>query len=82
MSRRIANKMRRKLHIPSFFAITWSLWTKRNMMIFKNQDFDHGTIVCIIKWRIAIWSKAWKDSFSYSAGELVRNFKSIPVLFP
>ena len=51
-------------------------------MIFKNQEFDHGTIVSIIKWRIAMWSKAWKDSFSYSAEELVRNFKSIPVLFP
>ena len=81
MSRRFANKVRKKLHILSFFAITWSLWTKRNMMIFKNQEFDHGTMVSIIKWRIAMWSKAWKDNFPYSAEELVRNFKSIPVLF-
>jgi len=81
MSRRISNKLRRKIHILSFFAITWSLWTKRNMMIFKNQEFEHETLVSIIKWRIAMWSKAWKESFPYSAEELVRNFQAIPILF-
>ena len=81
MSRKITNKLRRKLHILTFFTITWSLWSKRNLMIFQNQEFEHEALVNIIKWRIAMWSKAWKESFPYSAEELARNFKDIPVLF-
>ena len=58
MARYTPNKIKKKLIIISFFAVTWSLWTKRNMMIFQNQEFDQATLYHTIKWRIAIWSKA------------------------
>ena len=82
MTRNNSNKMRKKLCILSFFATTWSLWTMRNMIVFQNQVFDHLTLCHTIKWRIALWAKAWKDSFPYSTEEIVRNFHYIPRLFP
>jgi len=82
MTRYHPNKLRKKLCILSFFATTWSLWTKRNMIVFQNEDFEHQTLCHIIKWRIALWSKAWKDTIPYSVEELVRNFHTIPRLFP
>jgi len=82
MARYTPNKIRKKLVIVSFFAVTWSLWNKRNMMIFQNQEFDQDTLYHTIKWRIAIWSKAWKDTNPYSTEESVRHFNSIPILFP
>jgi len=82
MARHSPNKLRKKLTTVSFFAVTWSLWHQRNMMIFQNQDFDQATLYHTIKWRIALWSKAWRDTNPYSTEELVRQFSSIPILFP
>ena len=43
-------------------------------MVFQNQRYDHQALCHTIKWRIALWSKAWKEDIHYSTEELVRNF--------
>ena len=82
MSRRFHNPIRKKLFIAAFFAVAWSLWTKRNKMIFEQQELDPLTLCHTIKWRIALWSKAWKEHIPYTTEELVRNFSGIHILFP
>jgi len=35
MTKGFHNPMRKKLYIAAFFAVSWSLWAKRNKMIFE-----------------------------------------------
>jgi len=81
MTRRTSNRVRKRFFILTFFATTWSIWNKRNMMVFHNQSYDHHSLCHTIKWRIGIWSKAWKEDIQYTTEELVRNFNCIPRLF-
>jgi len=81
MSRRFPNTLRKLIHILAFFAIAWSLWSTRNMVIFQNHTYDHSTLCHTIQWRIALWSKLWKENIPYSSEELVRHFTSFPLLF-
>jgi len=81
MTRRSRNLIRKRFIILAFFATTWSLWHMRNMMIFQGQIYDHQLICHTIKWRICIWSKAWKEDTHYTTEELTRNFNCIPRLF-
>ena len=82
MAKGFHNPVRKKLYIVAFFAVSWSLWTKRYKMIFEQQELDLSALCYMIRWRIAFWSKAWKEHTPYSTEELVRNFNSIPHLFP
>jgi len=82
MSRRVQNPVWKKFIIVGFFATTWSIWQKRNMMIFQEQTYDHQSLCQTIKWRMCLWSKTWKeDIHHYTTEELVRQFRSIPRLF-
>ena len=65
-----------------FFAISWSLWLMRNEMIFQQKELNVQVLCNLIRWRVAFWTKAWKDQIPYSVNELVRKFDVIPVLFP
>jgi len=82
MSKSFHNTIRKKLFILAFFAVAWSLWTKRNKIVFEQQELDIQALQLIIRWRIALWSKAWKDYIPYSAEQLAGNFSSIPMLSP
>jgi len=82
MAKGFHNPIRKKLYIAAFFAIAWSLWTIRNKMVFEDQDLDLSVLCHKIRWRIAHWSKAWKENIPYSTDALVRNFNSIPQIFP
>ena len=55
---------------------------KRNGVVFKQQDLDAETLYYAIKWRIGLWSKAWKEETPYSAADLARNFESLRIIFP
>ena len=81
-SRSIHNRWRKKLLLVSFFAVTWSLWNKRNLMVFQNHEFEHNTFCHTVRRRIALWSKEGKESMPYSTEDIVRHFNAIPVLFP
>ena len=82
MAKGFHNPVRKKLHIVAFFAVSWSLWTSRNKMIFEAQELDLSTLCHKIRWRIACWSKAWKEPIPYTTAELARNFNFISQLFP
>ena len=82
MSKSFHNTIRKKLFILAFFAVAWSLWTKRNKIVFEQQELDIQALQLIIRWRIALWSKAWKDYIPYFGEQLAGNFSSIPMLFP
>ena len=82
MCRRFPNTLKKKIHILAFFAIAWSLWSTRNKVVFQNYVYDHLTLYHTVQWRIALWSKLWKEKIPYSTEELVRHFSSFPLLFP
>jgi len=81
-SRSIHNKWRKKLILLAFFAVAWSLWNKRNLMVFQNHELEHNSFCHTVRWRIVIWSKEWKEKLPYSTEEIIRHFNDIPVLFP
>uniref|UniRef100_A0A7C9D861 Uncharacterized protein n=1 Tax=Opuntia streptacantha TaxID=393608 RepID=A0A7C9D861_OPUST len=74
------NKIQRKFWLTSFFAAAWSLWMGRNEIVFQQKMVEAEVLGYMIRWRIAMWSKAWKESLPYSVGELARNFASLPEL--
>jgi len=82
MSKRFHNIIQNKLFILAFFAVAWSLWTKRNKVVFEQQELDLHALQLTIKWRIAMWSKAWKEVIPYNAEQLAGNFSAIPILLP
>ena len=82
MAKDFQNPVRKKLHTVAFFAVSWSLWTTRNKRIFEAQELDLSTLSHTIRWRIAWWSKAWKEPVHYTTAELARNFNLISRLFP
>ena len=81
LAQRIKNKIRKKIWTTTLFAVSWSLWMKRNGVVFEQQDLDAETLYHTIKWRIGLWSKAWKDETQYSAADMARNFESLHILF-
>jgi len=78
---RIANKTRKKIWITSFFATIWSLWMQRNEVIFKQQQLDWQALYHTIKWRVAMWTRAWEEDMPCSVEMLAQNFHAIPRLF-
>ena len=66
----------------TFFTMTWSLWMLRNSAVFEQQPLHTDAVIGTIKWRIALWSKAWSEEVPYSAQELARNFTNLANLFP
>jgi len=58
MSWRSHNPIRKKLFMLAFFAVAWCLWTQRNKIVFEQQELDAKALQLIIRWRIAVWSKA------------------------
>ena len=82
VSKRVHNPMQKKLYIAAFFAVSWSLWTTRNKKVFDQCELNLEAVCHLVRWRIAFWSKAWKEHNPYSTEELVRNFHFIPQLFP
>jgi len=46
----------------------------RNEIVFQQKTVEAEVLGYMIRWRIAMWSKAWKESLPYSVGELARNF--------
>ena len=75
-----SNKTQRRFWITSFFAVAWSLWKRRNEIVFQQQSVEEDVLRYMIRWRIAMWSKAWKEPLPYAVAEIVRNFASIPEL--
>jgi len=78
----IQNRCRKKMLLVSFFTVTWSIWNKRNLMVFQNQEFEHHTFCHTVRWKVALWLKEGKESMPYSIEDIVRHFNDIPVLFP
>ena len=67
MSKTLPNRTHKKLFMLAFFATAWSLWLKRNKMIFEQQEMDVQALLHTIRWRIVWWSKAWKEKTQYNA---------------
>ena len=82
MAKRIYHKTRKRLWIVTFFAVSWSLWMKRNSVVFEQQELDAYALCKAIQWRITLWSKAWKDPTTYTSAEIVRHFGSLHILYP
>ena len=82
MNQRIPGRIRKKYWMLTFFAITWSLWMIRNSIAFEQQSLSMKSVICSIKWRISLWSKAWKEEIPYSAHELAKNFVNLASIFP
>ena len=80
MSKRFHNRNHKKLFILAFFAVAWSLWTKRNKVVFEQQELGIHTLELKIKWRIVWWTKAWKETSSYNTEKLFGNFRAIPMM--
>ena len=72
------NNIGRKLRGTTFFAVSWSLWKLRNGIIFQQKQTDQAMLCNSIKWRVALWSKGWKEALPYSVEEIVHNLASIP----
>ena len=82
MGRKWRNVVMKKLWCSTFFAVAWSLWLMRNEIIFQQKQLDVQVLCSLIRWRVALWTKAWKDQLPYSVNDLARKFDAIPVLFP
>ncbi|KAJ8445424.1 hypothetical protein Cgig2_031237 [Carnegiea gigantea] len=54
LAQRINNKIKKKIWTTTFFAVSWSLWMKRNGVVFEQQDLDAETLYHAIKWRIGL----------------------------
>jgi len=63
----------KKIWILSFFATAWNLWQARNELIFQHKEFNHVILIQDIKRKVAFWTKAWKETPSYTEEELARN---------
>ena len=81
MGRKWRNATYRKLWCTTFFAVAWSLWLVRNEIIFQHKELDMELLCNLIRWRVACWTKAWKEKLPYNCNELARKFDVIPVLF-
>jgi len=68
-------------HISTFFAVAWSLWMGRNEVVFQHKKVDALLLHYVIRWRVGMWSKGWKEPIPYSVEEFARNFASIPEIF-
>jgi len=73
-------KNMKRIWISTVFAVTWRLWMVRNEVIFQQKEMNITEICHSIKWRVAEWTKAWKDQLPYRVEELARNFSAIPTL--
>ena len=81
LSTRVRNPFWQKLWVSTFYAIAWSLWMKRNSMVFQQQAMDCAALCDSIRWRVAMRTKAWKEDVAHTAEELAWNFGFIPILF-
>uniref|UniRef100_A0A7C9CXT7 Reverse transcriptase zinc-binding domain-containing protein n=1 Tax=Opuntia streptacantha TaxID=393608 RepID=A0A7C9CXT7_OPUST len=81
MGRNWRNATFRKLWCTTFFAVAWSLWLARNEIIFQQKEMDLKMLCNLIRWRVAYWTKAWKEKLPYSCSDLARKFDIIPDLF-
>jgi len=77
MAKTFHSKIQKKMFILAFFATAWSIWQKRNKMVFEEQAMDIQELILSIRWRIAWWSKAWKETTQYNVEQLAGNFSSI-----
>jgi len=82
MSKTFYNRTRKKLFILAFFATAWSLWLKRNKVLFEQHEMDIQAVLHILRWRIAWRSKAWKEKAHYNADQLAANFRNISLMLP
>jgi len=50
-------------------------------VVFEQQPLDFEVMKHDIKWRVTLWSKAWKENISYAPKMLARNFSVLPFIF-
>jgi len=74
------SKSMKKIWISTVFAIPWRLWMERNEMIFHQKEWNLTEICHSVKWKVATWTKAWKEQIHYKVDDLARNFSSLHVL--
>lgn len=55
-----------------FFAVLWSLWLERNLIIFQRIDLDVEKLEDKIQTRVALWTKANYDLKNYSVDDFKR----------
>uniref|UniRef100_A0A7C8YG96 Reverse transcriptase zinc-binding domain-containing protein n=1 Tax=Opuntia streptacantha TaxID=393608 RepID=A0A7C8YG96_OPUST len=80
MSQYFHNRTHKKLFMLAFFAVVWSLWMKRNKIVFEQQELHINAMHLKIKWRIVWWAKAWKETRPYNAEQLIGNFQVLQML--
>uniref|UniRef100_A0A7C8ZEC0 Reverse transcriptase zinc-binding domain-containing protein n=1 Tax=Opuntia streptacantha TaxID=393608 RepID=A0A7C8ZEC0_OPUST len=74
-------KRLKNLWISTVFTVAWRLWMVRNEIIFQQKELSLVEVCHSIKWKVALWTKAWKQPVPYTVEDVARNFSSIPVLF-
>ena len=67
------NKFFQKIWNAAFQVIIWALWKERNSRVFNNTSNSIQEVQNLVLLRISWWSKGWKESFPYSANEVLRN---------
>uniref|UniRef100_A0A7C9DEV5 Uncharacterized protein n=1 Tax=Opuntia streptacantha TaxID=393608 RepID=A0A7C9DEV5_OPUST len=70
----------KKIWCSSFFAVAWSLWLMRNEVIFQQKQVDINGLCCLIRWRVTLWTKAWRVNLPYNVDEVARHSADIPVI--
>ena len=72
------SKCLKKLWISTVFAVTWRLWMVRNELIFQQKELNFAEVCHSIRWKVAEWTRAWKDQLPYKVEDLARNFSALP----
>ena len=63
--------------IAIFYAVTWTIWTARNDVVFNNKVWEVEEIIELSKTRMASWIKGKFNVKDYSIEDFKRDRKSV-----
>jgi hypothetical protein len=67
----VHGEFQRKVWSMLFFAISWSIWILRNVIVFNNKQPDYELYFLLILTRLCVWIMALYPAFSYCALDLL-----------
>ena len=62
----------RRFWICLFYAISWSLWTHRNEIIFKGVTFSLSIVQKIVFFRVAAWFRVLSPLWCFNTSDLLQ----------
>lgn len=70
-------KVKKVLWVLAYFAVLWSIWIFRNELIFQGVTPKWYHLEDIIKYRIACWFRAFRDSRKYAFSDVLARLPSL-----